>query len=98
MEVTRVRIASNDEDAAERRLNEARRLVETAGNKLNQLLPNAPNVVAIAAPNLVASEADFAAEMENLRRRAERSDSAAMTRHAFGNASNFLKSYERLSR
>jgi hypothetical protein len=96
VEVTRVRIATSDANSGDGKSGEARRLVETVGNKLYQLLPNAPNVVAIAAPDVTTSGANFAAEMAILRRRAEQRDTT-MIRLGFGSASDFLRAYERLS-
>jgi hypothetical protein len=96
VEATRVRIATSDANSGDGKSGEARRLAETAGNKLYQLLPNVPNVVAIAAPDVTTSGANFAAEMAILRRRAEQRD-PTMIRLGFGSVSDFLKAYERLS-
>jgi hypothetical protein len=97
VEVTRVRVAVGDANASEGKPGEVRRLVETTSNKLYQLLPNAPNVVAIAAPGLISGESDFAAEIASLRRSVEQGDRATTTRHHVDNASHFFKAYERLS-
>jgi hypothetical protein len=97
VEVTRVRSAIAEEDAGNRAEREARRLAETAVNKLHQIVPGMPNVVAIGMSELSADEAGFAAVMGAVRRGVEQGDLAVMTRIGFNSTPAFIKAYERLS-
>lgn len=93
VEVTRVRsvIAGDDPQQI------ARRLAETACNKLHQVMPNMPNVVAIGVPALANDEAGFAAAMAGIRRSVEQRDTILLARLGFDNTPAFIKAVERLS-
>jgi hypothetical protein len=93
VEVTRVRsaIAGDDPQHA------ARRLAETACNKLRQMMPNMPNVVAIGVLAIVTDEAGFAAAMTGMRRSAEQRDAVVLSRLGFDSTPAFIKAVERLS-
>lgn len=98
VEVTRVRSAvTSDENSGNRAEREARRLAETACNKLHQLMPGLPNVVVIGVQEMQVDEAGFAGEIASMRRGVERSDPAIMMRVGFKNSPAFIKAYERLS-
>lgn len=93
VEVTRLRsaIPGADPDRA------ARRLAETACNKLHQVMPNMPNVIVIGLPEWATDEAGFAAAMAAVRRSAEKSDGVVLSRLGFDGTPAFIKSLERLS-
>jgi hypothetical protein len=98
VEVTRVRGAiTSEDDIDDRAEREARRLAETACNKLHQLMPGMANVVAIGVPELAVDEAGFAAAMSAVRRGMEKGDPAVMSRMGFNSTPAFIKAYERLS-
>jgi hypothetical protein len=97
VEVTRVRSAITEADAGNRAECEARRLAETAFNKLHQLMPGMPNVVAISVPAQEIDEAGFAAVMSAVRRDMEKGDPVIMMRTGFNSTPAFIKAYGRLS-
>lgn len=75
----------------------ARRLAETACNKLHQVMPNMPNVVAIGVPALTADEASFADAMAILRAGVEKREPSIMVRLPFNNTAQFIRAFEQLS-
>lgn len=93
VEVTRMRNAI----AGDGPQHSARRLAETACNKLHQMMPNMPNVVAIGVPVVTTDEAGFAAAMAGIRRSAEQRDAVALSRLNFASTPAFIKAIERLS-
>lgn len=93
VEVTRVRSAIAGDDTQ----HEARRLAETTCNKLHQMMPNMPNMVAIGVPATASDEASFATVMMAIRRSAEQRDTIILSRLGFDSTPAFIKALERLS-
>ena len=72
------------------------RLVDVLCSKLTQMLAKMANVLFVVLPEVALDQLDPAVHLAWIRNRAER-DPNFCARQGFGNASDFFKSYERLS-
>ncbi|HEX5688869.1 MAG TPA: hypothetical protein VFX76_02655, partial [Roseiflexaceae bacterium] len=75
---------------------EAQKLLNAICAKLGQMLPGAPNILALGADSLASGEPEIAQTIRLLKQQAEQKDDGFFTRRGFASARDFLHSYVRL--